>query len=503
VAFPHHPFRVVGRRPADADELRDVLRATPKPWVAHLPRTRWLVVALAVHAAAVLGILLVPAEQAGLPAVRPPAALAAARAAERLLARVPAEEPVVEPELLDDPILAPAHHDGQAAAAHPPARAATPPSVAWMQPLDLGPARDVALAARPTRPAPEVDPDTRAAIDAGLEWLSKHQDQDGKWDCADFAKHDVVGAPCRGAGSPTHDIGVTGLALLAFLADGSTIDAGRWRAEIGKAVRWLRSQQDAGGLFGTSVPHDFIYDHSIATLAMVEAYGMSHSTLLRKFAQQGIDYLESHRNPGAVWRYAPQGNDNDTSVTGWCMLSYKAAKDYHLTVNERALEMCRAWLDRVTDPITGRCGYTAPHAQSPRRGSEHAARFPRERSEALTAVGLLCRLSLEQDPATTPAMQHAAQLILQSPPEWDPRRGTIDHYYWYYATTALYQMGEPYRKEWSEWITDAVVKTQRKDGNYRGSWDNVDVWGADGGRVYSTAILVLTLEAHARYARGG
>ena len=32
--------------------------------------------------------------------------------------------------------------------------------------------------------------------------------------------------------------------------------------------------------------------------------------------------------------------------------------------------------------------------------------------------------------------------------------------------------------------------------NLYGSWDPKCAWGEDGGRVYSTAILVLTLEAY-------
>ena len=50
-------------------------------------------------------------------------------------------------------------------------------------------------------------------------------------------------------------------------------------------------------------------------------------------------------------------------------------------------------------------------------------------------------------------------------------------------------------------LNDAVVKPQRQDGNFKGSWDPIDVWGEDGGRVYSTASLVLTLEAYYRYSK--
>jgi hypothetical protein len=106
-----------------------------------------------------------------------------------------------------------------------------------------------------------------------------------------------------------------------------------------------------------------------------------------------------------------------------------------------------------------------------------------------------------QDPKEKPTMKQAADLIKMKPPVWDTKSGSIDHYYWYYATYAMYQMGGQYWKDWSAKLNDAVVKPQRGDGNFKGSWDPVDVWGEDGGRVYSTASLVLTLEAYYRYSK--
>ena len=62
---------------------------------------------------------------------------------------------------------------------------------------------------------------TAIAIEAALEWLKNHQDEDGKWDADEFMRHDVEGVPCDGPGHAVHDVGLTGLALLAFLGDGS------------------------------------------------------------------------------------------------------------------------------------------------------------------------------------------------------------------------------------------------------------------------------------------
>lgn len=101
-------------------------------------------------------------------------------------------------------------------------------------------------------------------------------------------------------------------------------------------------------------------------------------------------------------------------------------------------------------------------------------------------------------------MKAAADRLLACPPIWDEKAGTIDHYYWYYATYALFQMGGKHWNEWQKKLETAVVKHQHLDPeqkNLYGSWDPVDAWGDDGGRVYSTAILGLTLEALHRYTR--
>jgi hypothetical protein len=182
-------------------------------------------------------------------------------------------------------------------------------------------------------------------------------------------------------------------------------------------------------------------------------------------------------------------------------MAYKSAQDFGLDVNGQAMERSAFWLDEMTDPVTGRCGYTARGEMSSREPGDHAARFPPQKGEALTAVALMCRFFLGQDPRQTPAMQQAADLLLKKPPVWREDEGVIDHYYWYYGTYALYQMGGRHWHSWSKHLTRAVIKTQRSDGDYLGSWDPVGVWGDEGGRVYSTAMLVLTLEAYYRYTR--
>ncbi|MBL8722749.1 MAG: terpene cyclase/mutase family protein [Planctomycetes bacterium] len=343
------------------------------------------------------------------------------------------------------------------------------------------------------------------SIDAGLKWLKDHQDEDGKWDTDQFMKHDTEGEPCDGAGNPVHDIGVTGLALLAFLGDGSTMRSGPYKDVIKRGVLWLREQQDQNtGLFGMKSSHDFIYDHAIAAYAMCEAFGLSQYSQLKPVAQRGINYLESHRNPYSVWRYEPRDNDNDTSVTGWCIMAYESGEYFGLEINKTALQNSAAWLDSVAE-ANGRHGYTKAGEPSSRKTTgDHATKFPREKGEAMTAVALFCRYFMGQEEKEKPVIGKAADLILAKKPVWDVKAGTIDEYYWYYATYAMFQKGGRHWDEWKKSLEPAVVKSQRREKdkkNFYGSWDPIGAWGEDGGRVYTTAILVLTLEAYYRYTK--
>ncbi len=345
----------------------------------------------------------------------------------------------------------------------------------------------------------KANPRTAETVDRALEWLRRHQDEDGKWDADGFMKHDVEGTPCTGPGNPVHDVGVTGLALLAFLGDGNTLRTGPHRDVVKKAVHWLRLQQDSGtGRIGTASSHSSIYDHVIATYAIVEAYGLSQSTMLRPVAQNALRYLEAHRNPYKVWRYQPRDNDNDSSVTGWGVLVYKSARDFGLDVSSTALKCIEAWFDEVTEPLTGRAGYTKRGEPSSRHVGDHATRFPVEKGEAMTGVGLMARFCLGQEPKHVPIMRAAADTLVKRPPIWNAADGSIDFYYWYYATYALYQFGGTHWAQWERTLWPAIGKTQRHEGNFLGSWDPIDVWGEDGGRVYATAINALTLQAYYR-----
>lgn len=343
---------------------------------------------------------------------------------------------------------------------------------------------------------------TYVAVDKGLQWLADHQDADGRWNADDFMLHDPSGDRTTGAGDPNHDVGLTGFALLAFLGDGHSLTRGKYRDVVAQGAKFLsRSQDHETGLIGEAVGQSYIYDHILSTLSLCEIYRVDRSIILKQRAQKAINYVSRHRQPYGVWGYQPPpSGDTDTSVTGWAIFAMKAAQDCGLDVDQEAYQATLLWLDEMTDPGTGRVGYTERGSRSSRVPGIND-QFSPERGEALTAVGLLGRFFLGQTPATSPIMETQADLLLQSLPRWNPEAGDCDMYYWYYGSYAMFQMGGRHWKEWNHALKSAVIDSQRSDGSAEGSWDPAGPWGPQGGRVYSTAAMVLCMEVYYRYAR--
>ncbi|MFV1957795.1 MAG: prenyltransferase/squalene oxidase repeat-containing protein [Planctomycetota bacterium] len=359
---------------------------------------------------------------------------------------------------------------------------------------------------------------TERAVEDALSWLAAHQSPDGGWDTAGFGRW-CNGQPMEngpdGAGKGYYDAGVTGLATLAFLGAGYT-QRGRHRfaKTVRRALRYLRNIQDAEGCFGPRATQHYIYNHATAALAMVEAYGMTESPVLKGPAQRALDFISLARNPYFAWRYGVRPGENDTSVTGWMMMAMKSARLINtmarerggkdlLAIDEEAFDGVRAWIDKMTDPDTGRVGYIQRGGR-PARPQELIDRFPSDRSESMTAVGVLARIFGGEDPARSKPVKQGAALCAALPPIWNPEDGRIDMYYWYYATLAMYQVGGRPWKTWNTAMKPAIVEHQRRDTDfchYRGSWDPIGPWGSDGGRVYATALMAMCLEVYYRYDR--
>jgi hypothetical protein len=347
----------------------------------------------------------------------------------------------------------------------------------------------------------------QTSVDRGLDWLARHQVPEGFWDCDGFDLECTTGR-CTGRGMPLCDVGVTGLALLAFLGAGNTPTFGTHKATVRKGIRYLCDQQDPEtGCLSPQGTDTSMYNHAIACLALTEAYGLSRWPPLKKHARAALRYIHDSKNPGKAWRYNNGNKDpheqNDVSVTGWMIMCLTSAKDFGLPFYEDDLVEALLYIDAMTDTATGRTGYKERGSLSSREAGDELL-WPVERTESMTGVALFCRYlcagALNNLSSQEEIIQKGAKLLLAKRPQWNVDQGTIDYYYWYYGSYALYQRGGSDWKSWMIAMVKAVEDHQCTQGCEKGSWDpQLDPWGDSGGRVYATALCVLCLEVFYRY----
>jgi hypothetical protein len=110
-----------------------------------------------------------------------------------------------------------------------------------------------------------------------------------------------------------------------------------------------------------------------------------------------------------------------------------------------------------------------------------------------TAIGLLCRMYTGWRRDHAPLAKGVAYLG-----QWGPSNEEI--YYNYYATQVLCHFGGPHWEKWNLRMREHLIATQAGSGHEAGSWFFANDPGAEkGGRLYYTALAVMTLEVYYRY----
>lgn len=319
---------------------------------------------------------------------------------------------------------------------------------------------------------------TENAVLAGLKFLARYQQSDGRWSASAEGFH-------RGV-AHGYDQAVTGLALLAFLGAGHTESTGKYHALVSNAVSYLRRVQSEDGAWRGTGGH-FMYIHGICTMAMSEAFGMAGpKSQAGDTAQKGINFIvENMGDKGAdIGGFGYNGPGNDTSVTGWQIMACKSAKVAGLKIPQEAFDKFKKYFDTAGDSTTGTTGYRST--------------APGSGSIAMTAVGQVCRLFMGQKPKETPFLIKSADLIDKAGPN------LANSYSLYYGTLAQFQMGDKVNsnKYWTNWNNKFALESvarQMKTGSMAGSWPMVESEAKTAGPCYVTAMNILCLEVYYRY----
>lgn len=330
------------------------------------------------------------------------------------------------------------------------------------------------------------DPKALESIRRGLMALVSHQDRtSGAWH---------VGGGWERGRLKWGDTGVTALAVLALLGDGHvwTDPKDLFGKAAGRGVRFLVISQDVSGRIGPA-DGNYMYNHGMATAALAEAYAMSGLGQLREPVERAIDFLASAQRSSGGWDYKKgSGTRADISVTAWQVAALRSAALAGIDAPEETLAKAAGFLEALTSPTSARTGYEK------RPGRARDIPHP---TLGATAIALATRMALGQKTSSSIARRQAA-ILLKNLPEWKatwssrPPRNVIHvYYYWYHGTVGMRGIGGRLWKTWNEATTRALIAGQEKDGG----WPPIGRWASDGGRVFATAIAILTLESTYRY----
>jgi len=326
-------------------------------------------------------------------------------------------------------------------------------------------------------------PASEDAVARGLRWLEVHQNRDGSW----HFNHDEgpEACACRDPGKAATTTGATGLALLAFLGRGQTHRKGEYQRCVKDGLYYLMSrlkQTPHGG--NLSELDGRMYDHGIATIALAEAFALTRDEELEEAAQQAIDYIVfAQHKAGGGWRYAP-AMIGDTTVTGWQMMALKSGQMAYLRVPGDTIQRAIKFLDWVQFD----------------KGARY--RYQKQDKDPLTwvtsSVGLLCRMYTGWD-KDHPAMVRGVELLSQQGPSTDKGPTPDNMYYNYYGTQVMHHWGGNKWENWNYVMREYLIETQAREGHESGSWYFDGGHGSQGGRLYNTALAVMTLEVYYRH----
>ncbi len=318
--------------------------------------------------------------------------------------------------------------------------------------------------------------ESEKSVNLGLKWLQRIQRKDGSWSFGDVGE----------AGSPgsmqTTDMGATSLALLCMLGGGHTHETpGQYQETVAKGLAWMMESgiRSASGadMRGQYQGNSGMYVQGLATICLSEAAALEPKDReLRRISLEAVRFIEKSQGSDGGWRYQPRDVPGDTSVVGWQVMALQSAKAGGVSVRPDSFSGAKKFLNSVEAEDGVFYGYTGPESGR----------------ATTTAVGLLCRIYLgwkREKPQLKKGVEYLSKI--------GPSREDI--YYNYYATQVLHHWDGELWYKWNRQMREQLVETQIKEGAGAGSWDVTDPHGYAGGRIYQTALSLLTLEVYYRH----
>jgi hypothetical protein len=321
-----------------------------------------------------------------------------------------------------------------------------------------------AVAQLPTERFGEVVPrDVREMYDKGLAFLAKSQEASGGWS-----------GGYSGAG-------VSGMAVMAFLASGEDPNFGIYSNNVKRGLRSMISAQDPS----TGILGDGMYQHGFATLSLAEAYGAVDDSNLwpeggNKARERSIgaalelavraSLTSQKKNQFGAWRYSADANDADTSVSGAILVSLLAARNAGIEVPDEAVDRAIAYFKSMTS-TGGQVAYAGGFGGF-------------DESLARISIGtLVYAVARRKDMPEYKATLNYLSDHLEQP------AGAYEQYARYYQAQALFQGDVEAWEKWNKQVVRELKGSQGEDGSFSGQF----------GPTVDTSLSLLALALNYRF----
>lgn len=324
------------------------------------------------------------------------------------------------------------------------------------------------------------------AVESGLRWLRAHQDP------ADGGFHfENKCEICRNSGNHTSRLAATSLAALAFLGAGHTHKQGEHKDVVSKALYFIIRNSTESTEMGLYLRQGSksMYTQGLAALAICETYAMTKDPDLKYLSEQAVRYIVNSQDPtGGGWRYVPQEQPGDMSVTGWQVMALKSAHLAKIDIPRKTLYGISDFL-KVTEQDGGvRYNYLPLDTNLEGRSPDSP--------KTCTAIGHLLNMYIGASPGYPPLDQGVSHIAGLGP------LNSSTHcclYYAYYGTLVMHHYGGSSWDRWFPRIRNFLVETQSKESHESGSWYFPDENADKGGRLFNTCLAIMILEVPYRY----
>ena len=301
--------------------------------------------------------------------------------------------------------------------------------------------------------------DTRAdesaaelAVERGLAFLASRQQDDGSYGSEVYRGHTAV----------------TAFAGRALMASGSKPGSGPYGERVSRCLDYLLGCVRDDGLIVSKEPGEPpMYGHAFALIFLAECQKATPRQAVREKMERAVGLSVKSQNKEGGWRYQPDSQEADLSVTVAQLMGLEAARDAGLDVPRAAIDRAVEYIEKSQNPDGGfrylLQGGTSGFARS------------------AAAVAALYAAGVSEGPEIRRGLDYIAKV----PPADSIGQPEVYYFYGHYhAAQAMRHTGEG---QWSRWYTAVrkkLLEQQAKDG----SWP--DTASVDLG----TAMACLTLQ---------